>query len=193
MWLFAEEMRLEPNFMPADPTLQPGPSDVELQCLRKITQIASGLAPADPSLNYFPGDVELQCLRKINQLLWNLLDEGGGAGPTVGPWIAAAFDPGWSGTLMGRWLGDPIAGMVQLKGNFSGTPWDTSFSPVVFTLDPSLRPIATRYVIFPSGSGSMPNTISAAIITNGGAALVGVIGTGTPAQAWLDGVVYSLN
>jgi hypothetical protein len=188
--------------MPADPSLQPNPTDMELATLRKINQIASALVAPDPDLASGPRDIEFMSLRKINQLLWNLLDAGGsGAGPTVGPWTPVPVDPSYAGTggsstIQARWVGDPVNGYVQLKGNISGGQTWASAQTLIATLPAGLVPTVAAALLVPSGL-SNPDSCSILMVASNGAIYLQPCDSFTystsPNQAYFAGVNFPLS
>jgi hypothetical protein len=185
--------------MPADPTLQPFPTDMELATLRKINQIASGLVAPDPDLVSNPHDVEFMSLRKINQLLWNLLDAGIRGGQPMGPWVPVPVDPGYTGgtsTIQARWILDPTNGSVELKGSITGGASWSGSQQTVANLPAGLTPSVVRASLIISGLGTTPDSASCLLINVTGALLLSPLSSfiysTTPDRAFFDGIIFPL-
>lgn len=109
-----------------------GPINNEDRSLSKINQIlfemadSPGLSGLYQTLAPSGGDSRRASLVKINSILKIVQDQGGWSGATpdpVGPWTAVPVDVSYAGgisTIQARWLIDPIAGLVQLRGSITG-------------------------------------------------------------------------
>jgi hypothetical protein len=113
-------------------------------------------------------------------------------GLSLGPWTPVPPVGVFSSSIQGRWVVDPVNGLIQLKGYLSGS----GFGPLepIAMLPPGLRPAENRYMTVPSDSGSGAlDSCANLVASTGGQLLIAPIGATPQVLIVCDGGTFPIN